>query len=246
LSPERASDKAINSFLKSLCSLDAGFQAVFAERSATGEIKKGGVVARHMISFQGKKKNANNMISADGRKPGYIAGLLSLSELLAGECPKEPRYHRAPWPAAFFASMVRQAYILRANLNELEHALQGSDGTFDDLFSNFRDLPPFSGIKKDLMHTMEDLLHLTQDLLRNETGLSMKHLMEKMNALEGVDTLEDMPALIDEINGTLKFPDPLEPSMEDDLLCRINVVFMIFENVCECMAEMVKACIKEA
>merc|ERR1712146_233795 len=91
---------------------------------------------------------------------------------------------------------------------------------------------------RDIMCTMEDVLNLTQEILRNETGLNMKHLMDKMNALEGVDTLEDMPALIDEINTKLEFPDPLEPSMEDDLLCRISVVFMIFENVCECMARM--------
>merc|ERR1712232_677471 len=98
-------------------------------------------------------------------KPGYIMNLLSFSSLLAGECPKEPRYHRAAWPKEFFDNIVRQAYILRANLNELEHALMGSDGTFDDLFGRLREHASFTKVEKDLMGTMEDVLSLTQATL---------------------------------------------------------------------------------
>merc|ERR1719181_1887781 len=149
------------------------------------------------------------MVSAGAeRKPGFIAGKLSLAEFLGNECPKEPRYHRGPWPSAYFSSMVRLAYILRAYLNEMEHALMLTNGTYDDLIANIRPCPSFDKVKNDLMQTLEDVLNLAQVVLRNETGEDMSSMVDKLTSLEGCDKLDDMPKLICEINESdLTFPD---------------------------------------
>merc|ERR1719217_1387192 len=95
--------------------------------------------------------------------------------------------------------MTRLAYILRAYLNELEHALMGSDGSSDDLFGNVRDCPSFGKVKADLMQTMEDVLNLSQVVLRNETQDDMTHMIDKLTALEGCDKLDDMTHMIDKL-----------------------------------------------
>jgi hypothetical protein len=245
LSRDRASTMAINNFLQGMLAIDGGFQAAFVERDATGGIKKGQKLkARRTIDISGKGDLA--MVSDDNaRKPGFIAGKLALAEFLGNECPKEPRYHRGPWPSAYFSGMVRLAYILRAYLNEMEHALMTTDGTYDDVWGNIRGCASFEKVKDDLMKTMEDVLNLAQVVLRNETNDDMSHMIDKMTVLEGCDKLDDMPKLIEEINASdLAFPDVPEKSLEDDLLCRVHVLLMIFDQVTYTLSQMVAASIK--
>jgi hypothetical protein len=245
LARDRASTMAINNFLQGMIGIDGGFQAAFAERDSAGNIKKGAKLkARKTIDITSKGDLAQ-VCAAGERKPGFIAGKLSFAEFLGNECPKEPRYHRAPWPTSYFQQMVRLAYILRAYLNELEHALMGSDGAFDDLFSNIRGCGSFEKVKSDLMSTMEDVLNLAQVVLRNETAEDMSGMVDKMTVLEGCDKLDDMPKLIEEINASdMTFPDSPEGSLEDDLLCRVHVVLMIFDQVTYTLSQMVAASIK--
>lgn len=245
LSRDRASSMAINNFLQGMLGIDGGFQSAFAERDAEGNLKKTSKLkARRTIDISGKGDLAMVM-SGNERKPGYISGKLSMAEALGNESPKEPRWYRGPWPTSYFQSMTRLAYILRAYLNELEHALMGSDGSFDDLFGNVRGCPSFDKVKTDLMQTMEDVLNLSQVVLRNETQDDMTHMIDKLTALEGCDKLDDMPKLIDEINASdLAFPDAPEASLEDDLLCRLHVVLMIFDQVTYTLSQMVAASIK--
>jgi hypothetical protein len=245
LSRDRASTMAINNFLQSMIGIDGGFQAAFAERDAAGNMKKGQKLKpRRTIDISSKGDLA--MVTGEGeRKPGYIAGKLSLAEFLGNECPKEPRYHRGPWPSAYFSSMIRLAYILRAYLNEMEHALTTSDGVYDDLIANIRSCPSFEKVKNDLMQTLEDVLNLAQVVLRNETQEDMSGMVDKLTALEGCDKLDDMPKLIEEINASeLAFPDVPSASLEDDLLCRLHVVLMIFDQVTYTLSQMVAASIK--
>jgi len=243
LSRDRASTMAINNYLQGMLGIDGGFQAAFAERDEKGSVKTGQKLkARRTITIG----SSLAMVSAAGeRKPGYIAGKLSLAEFLGNECPKEPRYHRGPWPSAYFSSMVRLAYILRAYLNEMEHTLTTTSGIYDDLISNIRGCPSFDKVKDDLMQTLEDVLNLAQVVLRNETGMDMSGMIDKLTALEGCDKLDDMPKLIQEINDSdLAFPDVPLPSLEDDLLCRLHVVLMIFDQVTYTLSQMVAASIK--
>jgi len=245
LARERASSMAINNFLAGMVGIDGGFQAAFAERDSAGNIKKGcKLKARRTVDLTGKGDLATVAIGSE-RKPGYIAGKLWMADTMGGEAPKEPRFHRGPFPTGYFSSMTRLAYILRAYLNELEHALMGSDGSFDDLFASIRDCGSFDKVKTDLMQTMEDVLNLAQVVLRNETCEDMTHMVDKMTVLEGCDKLDDMPKLIEEINASsLAFPDAPETSLEDDLLCRIHVVLMIFDQVTYTLSQMVAASIK--
>eukprot|EP00746_Dinoflagellata_sp_MGD_P093361 gnl/MRDRNA2_/MRDRNA2_36933_c0_seq1.p1 gnl/MRDRNA2_/MRDRNA2_36933_c0~~gnl/MRDRNA2_/MRDRNA2_36933_c0_seq1.p1 ORF type:complete len:889 (-),score=159.65 gnl/MRDRNA2_/MRDRNA2_36933_c0_seq1:170-2836(-) len=245
LSRDRASSMAITNFLQGMLGIDGGYQAAFAERDEKGTVKTGQKLkARRTIDISNKGDLA--MVSAEGeRKPGFIAGKLSLAEFLGNECPKEPRYHRGPWPSAYFSSMVRLAYILRAYLNEMEHALMLSTGKYDDLIANIRGCPSFEKVKDDLMKTFEDVLNLAQVVLRNETGEDMSSMIDKLTALEGCDKLDEMPKLIDEINASdLAFPDVPPGSLEDDLVVRIHVILMIFDQVTYTLSQMVAASIK--
>lgn len=245
LARERASTMAINSFLQGMIGIDGGFQAAFAERDEAGNIKKGcKLKARRTIDISGKGDLATVAIGGE-RKPGYIAGKMARADQMGGEAPKEPRFHRGPFPSAYFSSMTRLAYILRAYLNELEHAMTGTDGGFDDLFASIRDCASFEKVKSDLIQTLDDVLNLSQVVLRNETNEDMSHMIDKMTVLEGCEKLDDMPKLIEEINSSaLTFPESPEASLEDDLLCRIHVVLMIFDQVTYTLSQMVAASIK--
>lgn len=150
----------------------------------------------------------------------------------------------------------------------------GKPDTYDDPFASIRGCPSFDTIRDDMITTVQDCIGLimgkvTQSgfevcgVLRNETSLPLKkELLDSMTELEGIEKLDAMPALMAEINElsknegpaseALKYPpqeklnEAKDVTMEDDLLCRLNVVLMLMESSTEAMAEVVKLCIKNA
>ena len=94
---------------------------------------------------------------------------------------------------------------------------------------------------------MHDMTALVQGIMDNETKKPMgDFLLSKMAQCEGVDQLDEMDHLWHEINADMKYPSEHPKTMEDDEVCRLNVALMMMESSCETIANIIKACIKEA
>jgi hypothetical protein len=153
----------------------------------------------------------------------------------------------APWPLVYYDGLVRSAYLIRADLNNIERAILDSKGKYSDLFASFRKTESFEKVSNDLCDTIHDMMHLVQGVIDNETKKPMgDFLVSKMAQCEGVEQLDAMDELWHTINSDMKYPSESPKSMEDDEVCRLNVALMMMESTCENIANVIKACIKES
>lgn len=250
LMSQRASTMAMEKVLEAMVALDAGMQAGFAKRLKSGVCKKGTIKFKVRTNveltdraFAGRVARLNGQ----SRSQDSILGILSAASVLGVEADKEPRYHRVPWPQGFFSGLVRDGYVLEANMHVLEQVLKGSDGEYADVFEHVRSIDAAEKVKDDVLQTSEDCIHMVQAVLQNEHGKEMYQLVDKMNSLEKVDKLDRMPELMEAINNSgLKYPAMVAASLEDDMICRLNVVLMIYESIVQTMAGIVKDCIRQA
>jgi len=246
MAPESASSLAIAKLLEGFMSMDAGLQAAFVPRYKGGYVKKGSVVTRHALALDLQKYNRTAAKIVHHKVAGQVKASLKAAETFAAEADKEPRYYRTAWPCDYFGGLVTIGYYLRADLKELEFVLKGTDGKYADIFASVREKDSFKKVKDDVCHTMEDCLTLMRGILRNETGASNAHLVEKMNQLEGVEKLDDLIHLIADLNTTLEYPNKVGDSLEDDHICRLNVALMLMEATVENLGGIVTASLKHA
>jgi len=257
LAKERASTKARDAIKHSFLCIDSGLQGVFAPRHRKGDkagvIKSGHIKARPQIELTAAAKAKASgkkwklFLETGQRAPGMIANLLSQAEFFGAQAGLEPRYWMAPWPTVYYDGLVRSAYLIRADLGNIERAILNSAGKYSDIFHGFRNTDSFTKVANDLTETMHDMMHLVQGVIDNETKKPMgDFLLSKMAQCEGVDQLDEMDNLWHQINGDTKYPAEPAATMEDDEVCRLNVALMMMESACENIASVIKACIKES
>lgn len=258
LATDRASTLAIDNIKHAYLAIDAGLQAVFGQRhtkgSKNGAVKSGQVQKRPSIELtaqnraKAKGKAWKLKLETGQRAPGFINDLLVQSEFFGGQAALEPRYWMAPWSVDYYDTLLRSGYLLRADLLQIERALLDTKGKYHDLFEKFRGSEAFQRVGQDLTDTMADCMFLVQGILANDTKKPMgEQLLSKMNQCEGVDELDAMGDLWDQINTSdLKYPPTPPKNLEDDEICRLNVTLMMMESAIETIAGVIRACIKEA
>merc|ERR1711988_224581 len=155
--------------------VDAGLQGVFSVRHRKGEkmgmVRSGQVKPRPQIELtaQAKAKASGRkwklFLETGNRAPGLIANILSQCEFFGAQANLEPRYWMAPWPTVYYDGLVRSAYLIRADLNNIERAILDSKGKYSDIFGSFRKTESFEKVANDLCETMHDMMHLVQGVV---------------------------------------------------------------------------------
>jgi hypothetical protein len=247
-----AGKQATESYLHALLTCDAFFQACLCKQSAKGKIADGEIVARLGVEVEDRRVIQHVAKAHSHRNPGVILNYLNLAVALGEEANKEPRYHRVPWPADYFTSLVKSGYVLRGNLVELEHVLlvTGTQkGEHWDIFESCRVFDSYKKVQEDIVDTLSECLLMVQKILKNDWGESCHSLLTKLDDLEKIDKLQDLPDLMNEINESqdpnFQYPPEITATLEDDLLCRLNVALMMMESTVEKIADMIKASIKQ-
>lgn len=246
LAPERASTGAIKHYLKGLLAIDHWFQAAIMERKKKDGTVKAPLKCRADVADDNVFAKEAAMPSF-GREKGVLLEVLNHAAYLGEEANKEPRYARAPWPMDFFNSLVRSAHVMRANLLCIEQVLQGSAGKRSkDIFASVRVEPQFAGLQTEVVTKMGDCISVVQAVLNNETKRNLKNLKEDMQNLEKAEKLVNMPGVFAALNKTMTYPEKTQPNLEDDEICRINVVLMLLDATVEQTMDMLKECLKMA
>jgi hypothetical protein len=250
LAGSTAAELAADNYKCAMLVIDAYFQACLVKRKPNGDLyERGHIVERLKIDVKDRSIIKDVAKKKNTRTPGMIFKYLHKAEVLCNEANLEPRYYRTPWPVEYFTAVTKAAHVLRANLLEFEHVLKGPRHDYTDIFACCRDLEPFKRIHEDIVNTMDHVLTMVDTILKNDTGKPIHSALLKLKELEQIDKLEDMQALFDELNKSkavaLQYPDVAPDTLESDLLCRLNVVFMIMESTVEKVSEILKWCIRE-
>jgi hypothetical protein len=251
LASERASTGANREFCSGVLMIDTWFQSMFFVRNTDStvvsdkefkcraDIASDHKTAKHVVkTFHGKSYASS------------VSGTLGLAAMLGREANMEPRYHRTAWKVDFFSAVVRQAYNLRQDLAVIEQVMCGvkKNGVSSySAFNTVKNSDAWKSVRDDVINTLGNCFEMVQAVLENETGAPMPVMKEKMSELEGADSIEAMGDLFKAINASgLAYPDDKAvTSMEDDEICRLNVVLMLFDSCIEHMSEMLKESLKQ-
>merc|ERR1719498_173416 len=161
---------------------------------------------------------------------GPVGGHIGTGTGYNGSAKIEPRLWKAPWKGSLYDEVMGCLTQLRLDLLMLWFCASGSDGKPDGIFSKFEHCPGWVSVKSDLTTTFEDAHNLVMALLKHEGGKFQGLSMLKQTS--GIDTLDAMPALIQDLNDAagqvqLKFPTRVGDSMEDDEICQIGAALLM-------------------
>jgi hypothetical protein len=165
----------------------------------------------------------------------------------AGFCASagiEPRMWRNAWKGSLFLDIVSHVETIRLDILMLWFAMSGSDGKPDAIFGKFDSSSSFKSVQDDLNSTLEDAHTLAIAMLCHETG----HFtgLSKLKTTTGIDALGDLPALMNHLNSTLKFPTQAPDTMEDDEVCQVSTVCMLLDSTIKHIAALMKTTIRQA
>merc|ERR1719191_1900452 len=173
------------------------------------------------------------------------AGHLGTGEGYNGSAKIEPRLWKAPWKGSLYSEVIGNLTQLRLDLLMLWFCASGSDGKPDGIFKQFEHCKQWAAVKNDLNTTFEDAHNLVMALLKHEGGKFKGLSMLKQTT--GIDTLDQMPELIDDLNKSgCSFPSKLEDSMEDDEVCQIAGALLLLDVTIGNIAAILQTSIRQA
>merc|ERR1719217_1894514 len=173
------------------------------------------------------------------------AGHLGTGEGYNGSAKIEPRLWKAPWKGGLYTEVNGCLTQLRLDLLMLWFCASGSDGKPDGIFSKFEHCPGWVSVKSDLTTTFEDAHNLVMALLKHEGGKFKGLSMLKQTT--GIDTLDQMPELIDDLNKSgCSFPSKLEDSMEDDEVCQVAGALLLLDVTIANIAAILQTSIRQS
>jgi len=249
LAPERASEKAIDEILKVFVRLDAGMAAACRQRESDGRISGGPINNRHLSQnsfFHDAAEETLEFIDAKQRSPETILALLQSAKSFSEEANKEPRYFRGPWPEEFVKQVLNYSNRMLILINEIEHALKGSNQEYNHIFRDLHSNNSLKPVEVELMNVMEKTMKLTRLVLLNEIGQRQKQQVKDVAAQGVPDMINSMPAFRAAINQQVKYSEKVEQYLEDDVVCRINVVLVLMEAAMVESTALIKKCLAEA
>eukprot|EP00747_Dinoflagellata_sp_TGD_P132768 gnl/TRDRNA2_/TRDRNA2_175114_c1_seq2.p1 gnl/TRDRNA2_/TRDRNA2_175114_c1~~gnl/TRDRNA2_/TRDRNA2_175114_c1_seq2.p1 ORF type:complete len:575 (-),score=94.95 gnl/TRDRNA2_/TRDRNA2_175114_c1_seq2:491-2152(-) len=176
-----------------------------------------------------------------------VAGLCSKGDSFNTSANIEPRFWRIDWKFYMYQDLVESLRKLRLDLLMMEQALLGSTKNSEGLFSKFADKKEWGRIRQDLDSTLEQARHLSIGLQGLEIG-TFEELQSQVDfeSENKLDELEDLPALLQALAATLKFPASAPASMEDDDICKVAVVLTMLQASCAHIAHIIHVLINNA
>jgi hypothetical protein len=173
-----------------------------------------------------------------------VSGHLGAGSGFNASAKIEPRFWKAPWKGALYDEVNGQLEQLRLDLLMLWYAVAGSDGKPDGIFAKFEHQPGWQACKSDLNTTFEDAQNLVIALLRHEGGRFKGLSMLKQTT--GIDTLDEMPSLIEALNKEMPFPSKVGDTIEDDEVCQIASAFLLLEITIKNIAAILQTSIRQS
>lgn len=112
----------------------------------------------------------------------------------------------------------------------------------EEVVSLLNQVPEFAEMTKDLNDTMEDGRELAVALLSHDIGIFRG--LDDLDTVEGLDELEGYDDAITGICKVVSFPDEAPDSMEDDVLVRLSIVFVMLDFLTQHVSSIIKAGVK--
>jgi len=197
-------------------------------------------------AFQGLKRGLDAFwVAEDMQGPmSSVSGDLGTGSGCSASAAIEPRLWRTPWNHALYMDVVASLTVLRLDFLMMWHAMAGRNGQPENLFNKFAATPEFKNVQMDLSQTFQDASMICTNMLAHTGGILSG--LQDLKTTTGIDQLEALPALIDNLNrGGLNFPAVPGETMEDDDLCQISTILLMLDSTVKHMASLLKKPVKQ-
>merc|ERR1719420_798483 len=171
--------------------------------------------------------------------PGYLGDSATFNT----GAKLEPRFARCKWKDAYLTDLISVAAKLRLDILSMRAAMEGADGNTDETVKTLAKVSGFTAIQKDLKATLEDAREIAVLLLSHTEGYFTG--MDKLDTLEGIDTVDGLDKAIDSANKIVAFPSTAPDSMEDDMLCQLSIVFVMLDYTVKHIAQIIKCTVQK-
>merc|ERR1719395_431285 len=218
-----------------VCSFQYGLGIDRANNLATGKLDDAFMGLRKAFDAYWGHEDATGPM-------GSVSGDCGAGKGFCASAAIEPRMWRNAWKAGLYMDVVTHVETIRLDILMLWFASAGSDGKPDGIFNKIEGSSSFNSVKEDLNSTLEDAHALAIAILSNETSTTG---LDTIKHTTGIDELGDLPALINHVNSTMKFPASAPDNMEDDELCQVSTVCMLLDSTIKHIAALMKRSLRQ-
>lgn len=156
----------------------------------------------------------------------------------------EPRFWKCPWKKELVVSTCAHLNKIRSDVLVMRLALLGGKGEVGEVFSHLNKVSETREMALDLRNTIEDSRVLTIALLQHEEGRFGG--LEKLATIEGLNELDGYDEAISSMNKLVRFPENAPETMENDELCQLSIVFVMFAYLIDHVAAITVDTVKKA
>jgi hypothetical protein len=182
-------------------------------------------------------------VAEDMTKPlSTVAGYLATGAACSASAAIEPRLWRTQWNHPLYLDVVASLKVLRLDFMMMWHAIGGRTGSPEKLFNRFSATPEFKAIQMDLSQTFSDAAMICTNMLAHTGGVLSG--LQELKTTTGIDELEALGPLINNLNRSLNFPAVPGETMEDDDLCQISTILLMLDSTVKHVAHLLKKPVK--
>lgn len=165
---------------------------------------------------------------------------------------EEPRMWKCRWKHELLTGIANQVEMMRLDLLFMYHAMIGSgaetESNSQGCFKYLEQVEAWETMKKDIVSTLANTTDLTEALLAHECGefTDFPDGFDREN-LDSLDGFDEALEGINKVEG-IAFPakDAEIATMEDDLLAKISIIFVMINYVNGRSATCSRACVRES
>jgi len=154
----------------------------------------------------------------------------------------EPRFWKCQWKSQFVQETCDQFKKIRLDVLLIKQAMCGLDGKMEVIIELLNKVKAVSDMRKDLDSTLVDAQELTIALLEHEFGKFEG--LKCLDTVEGLDQLDGYDDAIVEQSSTLTFPDKAPETMEDDVLVRLSIVYVMLDYLVQHTSAIIQGAVK--
>jgi hypothetical protein len=157
-------------------------------------------------------------------------------------CLMEPRGWHAPWQTQFVIETADQLRKVRLDVLIIKDAMCGLDGEMEKIIHLLNKVPEVALMKKDLDETLQNAHQLAIELLDHGSGKFTG--LKNLTTVEGLDELDGYDAALEGQSKVVDFPAKAPEDMEDDVLVRLSIVYVMLEYLVRHTSAILKGGVK--
>lgn len=186
----------------------------------------------------------------DSRNPtealSSVSALLAEARAFGKAAVQEPRAWRCKWKHDLLMEVARWADMLHLDITMMHLAMSGANGKSSAVVEVLNRVSAIASIKHDLEKSLDAARLATYQLMKHEWGeFTSSEEMKTIERNPELDGLEDAIMDTNQVD-IVEFSSRPIVTLENDILCRTSVMFLMLDHATKRTACILEACVRQS